>query len=69
MMDDKEKALIRSEVGKKRAAQREVVEHTCEWCGKKFHALKIAVFCSNRCRQANKYAQVKAKREGVTFKK
>lgn len=39
---------------------RKIIGHTCPICGIEFQALKIAKFCSNRCRQAAKYARKKA---------
>lgn len=36
----------------------------CAWCGKVFTAKDSrARFCSNRCRQADKYARVKAAKD------
>lgn len=36
----------------------------CAWCGKAFTAKDSrARFCSNRCRQADKYARAKAAKE------
>ena len=42
------------------AALNQRIPHTCPVCGKTFTGLKIARYCSNRCRQANKYAKTKA---------
>lgn len=36
---------------------RKIIEHQCPVCKEKFMALNQAKFCSNRCRQANKYAK------------
>lgn len=42
--------------GQSLAACRRQVQHTCPVCGNHFIALRTARFCSNRCRQAAKYA-------------
>ena len=44
------------------ARQRVVAEHTCPECGETFRGLRIAKFCSNRCRQANKNRKNRDKR-------
>ena len=31
--------------------------HFCKSCGKRFAAIKTAIFCSNRCRQKAKYVK------------
>ena len=38
----------------------------CEWCKTPFSALKVARFCSNRCRQAAKYARQKGTHKACT---
>ena len=38
---------------------RRKTEHTCPVCGATFVALARARFCSNRCKQADKYARQK----------
>lgn len=44
------------------AAMRPTRGFVCAWCGKVFTAKDPrAKFCSNRCRQADKYARAKAK--------
>ena len=44
------------------AAMRPTRCFVCAWCGKPFTAKDSrARFCSNRCRQADKYASAKAK--------
>jgi len=47
------------------AKMRRKYDHVCEWepCGKEFRGIDVAKFCSNACRQANKYSKVKAARE------
>ena len=48
---------------KKLAAMRERKIHDCQWCGKQFEAIRIAKYCSNRCRQAAKYNRQKSAKE------
>jgi len=43
------------------AKMRRKYDHKCEWCGKEFRGINVALFCSNACRQANKYSKQKAK--------
>jgi hypothetical protein len=31
----------------------------CEWCNKKYDGVKVSKFCSNACRQRNKYQKIK----------
>ena len=42
------------------AALRPTFWHYCGSCGKRFSGVNTAKFCSNSCRQANKYAKKKA---------
>lgn len=43
------------------AALRQTRSFVCAWCGQTFTAKDSrARFCSNRCRQADKYARAKA---------
>jgi predicted nucleic acid-binding Zn ribbon protein len=44
------------------AALRRHVAHTCAVCGKAFSGLSRARYCSNRCRQAAKYARQRSAR-------
>lgn len=41
---------------------RRKIGHVCPVCGKSFTGLKTARYCSNRCRQAAKYARMTAKK-------
>lgn len=46
------------------AALRPTRSFVCAWCGRAFMAKDTrAKFCSNRCRQADKYARVKAAKD------
>ena len=46
------------------AAMRPTRSFVCAWCGRAFMAKDTrAKFCSNRCRQANKYKKMKAIKE------
>lgn len=45
------------------SALRRTTWHNCGVCGKRFSGILTAKFCSNACRQANKYAKIKAARE------
>ena len=49
-----------SNPGSDLAALRKTVWHICPVCQASFLALRTAVYCSNRCRQAAKYRRVKA---------
>jgi predicted nucleic acid-binding Zn ribbon protein len=42
------------------SAMRRTTWHICPVCGASFLALARAKFCSNRCKQADKYARQKA---------
>lgn len=42
------------------SASRTRAAKDCAVCGTEFTAIKTAKFCSNRCRQAAKYARSKA---------
>ncbi len=46
------------------AAQRQKVPHICPVCGTHFVAIKIAVTCHNRCKQALKRQRAKDRDEG-----
>lgn len=43
------------------ALMRKKHDHVCAWgpCSKAFRGINTAKFCSNACRQANKYSKVK----------
>lgn len=41
-------------------ALRRRISHTCPICGQVFTAYTTAMYCSNKCRQAAKYARAKA---------
>ena len=41
------------------AAMRTIVDHNCIVCNKTFKAMKKAKFCSNRCKQKDKYERSK----------
>lgn len=45
----------KSEKHRQAALMRRRVTKECEWCGEEYEALATSIFCSNRCRQANKY--------------
>lgn len=42
------------------SALRHTSWHRCQVCEKRFSGIAKAVYCSNRCRQAAKYARKKA---------
>lgn len=44
-------------------AMRRRINHVCPICGRTFVAIRKARFCSNRCRQAEKYRKTKAARQ------
>jgi len=44
------------------SALRRKTRHTCPICGASFLALTRALYCSNRCRQAAKYARNRAEK-------
>jgi predicted RNA-binding Zn-ribbon protein involved in translation (DUF1610 family) len=44
------------------AALRRKTRHTCPVCGASFEAIRTAVYCSNRCRQAAKYQRKRTTR-------
>ena len=49
------------------SALRQTRRFVCAWCGKVFTAKDPrAKFCSNACRQADKYHRSKAAKESVT---
>lgn len=54
-------ATRNTEPGKDLAAMRVRVLHTCPNCSNDFTGIKKARYCSERCRQAAKYARQKAK--------
>lgn len=41
------------------AAQRRQIPHTCPVCGQGFTGIKTARFCSNACKQRDKYIRRK----------
>jgi hypothetical protein len=57
--------MDKSKIGAALSALRGTHWHYCAWpeCGKRFSGIKKARFCSNACRQKNKYAKVRAARE------
>lgn len=55
--------MKRSEIAAAMSALRRTTWHNCGVCGKRFSGILTAKFCSNACRQANKYAKIKAARE------
>lgn len=52
--------MKRSEIAAAMNALRERTWHYCLVCNKRFSGIKKAKFCSNACRQKNKYAKAKA---------
>ena len=57
--------MDKSKIAAALSALRPTFWHYCAnpKCGKRFSGINTAKFCSNACRQANKYAKVKAARE------
>jgi hypothetical protein len=55
-------AMDKSKIAAALSAMRKTQWHYCAnpRCGKRFSGIKKARFCSNACRQANKYAKKKA---------
>jgi ribosomal protein L34E len=45
--------------GQQLAALRKKVRHVCAECGEPFEAIKTARFCSNACKQRDKYRRSK----------
>lgn len=62
------KATTASEPGKDLASLRLRVLHTCPHCQNEFTGIKKAKYCSERCRQAAKYARTKEKRAQTAVK-
>ena len=54
--------MDKSKIGAALGALRKTAWHYCAnpACGKRFSGISQAKFCSNACRQANKYAKAKA---------
>ena len=54
--------MNKSKIGAALVALRPTFWHYCAnpACGKRFSGINTAKFCSNACRQANKYAKKKA---------
>lgn len=55
--------MDKSKIGAALNALRRTTWHHCLTCDKRFSGISSAKFCSNACRQAAKYAKVKAARE------
>lgn len=50
-----------SELARKLAAQRRIVQGACEVCGKSFSGTRKRKFCSHTCAQRDYYARSKQK--------
>jgi hypothetical protein len=47
------------------AARRRVVEHACEYCGRRFEGLVWARFCCAKCRAMSHYFAKRAKQAAL----
>ena len=46
------------------SGMRKIIDHVCPVCNETFRGITKAKFCSNRCRQKDKYQRSKAKASG-----
>lgn len=54
-MPTEEELEVARRVAAEYAARRQIVEHTCEVCGKSFRGTTRARYCSSACRQRAHY--------------
>jgi len=54
--------VVVNNAGKELAAMRRIITHICPVCSNEFEGIVKAKFCSNKCKQKDKYRRLKEKR-------